>query len=69
MLLYDLIEKCSYRDEYQKEHPDRAYYEWMRVLKPGGVLLNFDANWYHHLFDEEKRAAYEAYTYGRLLLL
>ena len=32
----------------------------MRVLKPGGVLLNFDANWYHHLFDEEKRAAYEA---------
>lgn len=20
MLLYDLIEKCSYRDEYQKEH-------------------------------------------------
>ena len=22
--------------------------------------MNFDANWYHHLFDEEKRAAYEA---------
>ena len=25
--------------------PDRAYAEWTRVLKKGGVLLNFDANW------------------------
>ena len=25
------------------EHPDRAYAEWLRVLRPGGVLLNFDA--------------------------
>lgn len=23
----------------------KAYKEWMRVLKPGGVLLNFDANY------------------------
>ena len=42
------------------ECPEQAYAEWMRVLKEGGRLLNFDANWYHHLFDEEKRAAYEA---------
>ena len=26
-------------------HPDRAYAEWTRVLKKGGVLLNFDANY------------------------
>ena len=40
-------------------HPDRAYAEWTRVLKKGGVLLNFDANWYAYLFDEDAQAAYE----------
>lgn len=55
---FDMI--VSRNVTWNLEHPDRAYYEWMRVLKPSGVLLNFDANWYHHLFDEEKRAAYEA---------
>lgn len=36
-------------------HPDKAYAEWARVLKPGGLLLNFDANWYRYLWDEEAR--------------
>ena len=40
-------------------HPDRAYAEWTRVLKPGGLLLNFDANWYAYLFDSDAQAAYE----------
>ena len=40
--------------------PDAAYAEWCRVLKPGGLFINFDSNWYHYLYDEEKRAAYEA---------
>ena len=40
-------------------HPDRAYIEWARALKPGGLLLNFDANWYAYLFDDEAQAAYE----------
>ena len=40
-------------------HPDRAYAEWVRVLKPGGLLLNFDANWYAYLFDKEAQAAYD----------
>lgn len=26
-------------------HPAEAYGEWLRVLKPGGVLLNFDADY------------------------
>lgn len=41
------------------EEPQKAYSEWMRVLKEGGKLLNFDANWYHHLFDDKKRREYE----------
>ncbi len=40
-------------------HPDRAYAEWARVLKPGGLMLNFDANWYAYLFDHDAQAAYE----------
>ena len=41
-------------------HPEIAYKEWKRVLKPGGLLLNFDANWYHYLFDRKARESYEA---------
>ncbi len=40
-------------------HPEQAYSEWVRVLRPGGLLLNFDANWYAYLLDETARAAYE----------
>jgi ubiquinone/menaquinone biosynthesis C-methylase UbiE len=40
-------------------HPEKAYAEWARVLKPGGLLLNFDANWYAYLFDDEAQAAYD----------
>lgn len=39
--------------------PEIAYAEWARVLKPGGLLLNFDANWYAYLFDSAAQAAYE----------
>lgn len=39
--------------------PKGAYREWHRVLKPGGKLLNFDANWYGYLYDDKKREAYE----------
>lgn len=40
-------------------HPEKAYAEWCRVLKRGGLLLNFDANWYNYLFDEKAKAGYE----------
>lgn len=41
------------------ENPGQAYEEWVRVLKSGGLLCNFDADWYGHLYDEEKRSGYE----------
>jgi ubiquinone/menaquinone biosynthesis C-methylase UbiE len=41
------------------ESPQKAYREWRRVLRPGGVLLNFDAGWYSYLYDDEKRAEFQ----------
>ena len=40
-------------------HPREAYKEWFRLLQSKGLLLNFDANWYHYLFDETKKAEYD----------
>lgn len=40
--------------------PAAAYAEWARVLAPGGLLLNFDANWYRYLYDETAGAAHAA---------
>ncbi len=40
-------------------HPEDAYAEWVRVLRPDGLLLNFDANWYAYLFNDEAREGYE----------
>lgn len=34
-------------------HPEQAYREWLRVLKAGGVLLNFDADYGMERFAEE----------------
>ena len=41
------------------EHPKEAYKEWFRVLKKGGMLCVFDANWYHHLFFDKEKTEYE----------
>ncbi|GAB6145249.1 class I SAM-dependent methyltransferase [Desulfocicer niacini] len=41
------------------EMPEKAYREFFRVLRPGGRLLNFDANWYLHLFDPDAKKAWD----------
>ncbi len=41
------------------ERPQDAYRDWFRVLKKGGVLLNFDAAWYSYLFDAHKACEFE----------
>ena len=40
--------------------PEAAYAEWLRVLRPGGKLLVFDANWYRYLVDPQIDAARRA---------
>ena len=41
------------------QNPCVCYAEWKRVLKPDGKLIIFDANWYHYLFDEQAKLAYD----------
>ena len=36
--------------------PERAYHEWYRVLRPGGVLINFDADYSRNIRDENLKA-------------
>ncbi len=40
-------------------HPSNAYHEWERILRPGGIMLNYDANWYGYLFSDQLRQGYE----------
>ncbi|WP_443090231.1 methyltransferase domain-containing protein [Basfia succiniciproducens] len=54
---FDLI--ISRNVTWNLSEPEQAYKEWHRVLKCGGNLLNFDANWYLFLYDEQRRRAFE----------
>ncbi len=38
--------------------PKKAYSEWLRVLKPDGCMMVFDANWYGYLQDESLKEAF-----------
>lgn len=35
------------------ENPTKAYREWLRVLKPGGSLMNCDGNFYYYVKDAD----------------
>ena len=41
------------------DEPFEALREWKRVLKKGGRMVYFDANWYLYLFDEKQRERHE----------
>ncbi len=38
--------------------PGKAYREWFRLLKPGGTLLNFDADYARNVRNENQKASY-----------
>ncbi len=45
------------------EQPEKAYKEWLRLLKPGGNLLVADGNHYLYYYDEDyKKARNEYYS-------
>lgn len=39
------------------EQPEQAYKEWLRVLREGGKIVNFDSNFYLDRFDADYRVA------------
>ena len=38
--------------------PEKAYREWFRVLRPGGVVLNFDADYAQNVRNENQKASF-----------
>lgn len=33
--------------------PEKIYADLLKILKPGGIFLIYDSNWYHHYLDPE----------------
>lgn len=59
--VYDAV--ISRNVTWLMKEPHKTYSEWRRVLKPGGKLLVFDANWYTYLDDpalDSARAHHQA---------
>ncbi len=48
---FDLV--VSRNVTWLMREPEATYDEWLRVLRPGGKLLVFDANWYRYLVDPD----------------
>ena len=49
--IFDLV--ISRNVFWNLEHPEQAYREWLRVLKPNGTVMNFDGNFYYYVTDTE----------------
>lgn len=40
--------------------PKKVYREWFRILRPGGVFLNFDANWMFPFWGEKEAKLFQS---------
>lgn len=54
---FDLI--VSRNVTWTLREPAEVYRQWQRILRPGGRLLIFDANWHLHHYDEELKKEVE----------
>ncbi|HII91180.1 MAG TPA: methyltransferase domain-containing protein [Methanosarcina sp.] len=43
------------------QNPEKAFSEWYRILKPKGMLIYLDANFYLHLFDPQQKGQFEKF--------
>lgn len=41
-------------------HPEKSYQDFYKLLKKGGKLIMYDANWHHHYVNSEKMAQVKA---------
>ena len=55
---FDLI--VSRKVLWNLPDPVGAYREWLRVLKPDGKMILFDANWWLHFYDQEYKELQDA---------
>lgn len=55
---FDLI--VSRKVLWNLPDPIGSYKEWLRVLKPEGKMILFDANWWLHFYDEEYKKLQES---------
>ncbi len=47
-------------------NPEKAYCEWLRVLKKGGMLLNYDGDYGKETFEKERKHLPEQHVHNRV---
>jgi ubiquinone/menaquinone biosynthesis C-methylase UbiE len=57
---FDLI--VSRNITWNLPEPEKAYSEWLRVLRPGGKLINADGNFYYYMGDKDYLPFYYSCT-------
>ena len=61
LILIPLIIVVARNVTWNLPHPDKAYAEWLRVIRPGGLILNYDAEHArnHHNLPQSVHHAHE----------
>ena len=54
---FDLV--IAHNTVWNLKNPEKAYYAWKELLRPGGVIAVIDGNYYLHLFNPEYKKRYD----------